>query len=88
MDSLRVKIAPDKGVKVKNRKEFIIWAASLLDLAQQAKNFELEGISTEVPDWSMVPLVIDHGLSLGYIRCGLTEIQAIRPITEDKTPPE
>ena len=88
MDALRVRIAPDRSVKVKNRKEFTLWATSLQDLAKQAKNLELEEISTQVPDWSMVPLVVDHGLSLGYIRCALTEIQAIMPVIEDETPTE
>ncbi|NCC51936.1 MAG: hypothetical protein EOM20_12065 [Spartobacteria bacterium] len=88
MDALRVKIEPERGAQVRNRKEFIIWAASLQDVARQADDLHLEQLAIKVPDWSMVPLVIDHGLSLGYIRCGLTGIHATAPEMTPEPPLE
>ncbi|HBA82879.1 MAG TPA: hypothetical protein DCZ95_02180 [Verrucomicrobia bacterium] len=76
LPAIRVSVEPAKGEPIRSV-GFQLWASSLQDVAQASQDSNLRELSAKVPDWSMVPLLADYGLSVGYIRCSMSKIQAI-----------
>jgi hypothetical protein len=76
LPAIRVSVEPAKGEPIRSV-GFQLWASSLQDVARASQDNELCELSARVPDWSMVPLLADYGLSVGYIRCAMSKIKAI-----------
>ena len=76
LPSVRVSVEPAKGEPIRNI-GFELWASYLQDVANASQDNDLLDLAAQVPGWSMVPLLADYGLSVGYIRCSMTKIQAI-----------
>ena len=81
LPTIRVSVEPAKGEKIRSI-GFKLWASSLQDVAQASKDDSLQELSARVPDWSMVPLMADYGLSIGYIRCEMVKITAVDQIAK------
>ncbi len=76
LPSVRVRVEPAKGEPIRDI-GFELWASSLQDVANASQDHDLLDLAAQVPDWSMVPLLADYGLSVGYIRCSMTHIKAL-----------
>jgi len=79
--SLRVLVEPAPETDVESR-NFMLWAASFQDVAKNIKDPKLRQMSDDVPAWSMVPLMADYGMSIGFIRCSMKTISAQSHATE------
>ena len=57
-----------------DHKKFKVWAASFKDVCERVNNKKLTSLANETLAWSMVPLVFDAHLSIGYVRCRLVDV--------------
>ncbi|MDA3798079.1 MAG: hypothetical protein PF692_03255 [Kiritimatiellae bacterium] len=50
------------------------WAAPFKDIANLMNDKDLLKAGKNLPEWSVVPLVMDYDLKLGFIRCSIDDI--------------
>ena len=74
--ALRVDVMPareaPKGVRTR---DFTVWAASFMDVAERTANPNLLKIAEETPAWGMTPLIADYGMPIGHIRLSLVDMK-------------
>lgn len=58
------------------------WATPFSDIAKLLGDKELLKVGENLPEWSIVPLVMDYDLKLGFIRCSIDNISVEK---ENKT---
>lgn len=74
--ALRVDVEPAPKAHGRGR-NVTIWMTSLKELAARVGAPELVALAAENPSWSMVPLVADYGLAIGYMRGHMTDIRIL-----------
>jgi hypothetical protein len=71
--ALRIDMKPAQEAQRRGR-PLVLWTASLHDIARLTGRRRLVRAAPDAPDWSMVPLVADYGLVIGYVRLHLTDV--------------
>jgi hypothetical protein len=73
-NAVRLDIVPAPEAKGRG-KDVALWGVGFTDLATRSDNAEMRQLGRTAPQWNMVPLVGDYGLSLGYVRGILQDVR-------------